>query len=69
MNKSYKNYIPRIQRSTIQNLLYPKFSNNMDFIHHKEYLLQLKKIQKKKKNKRKKINKRNGRKKKRNKTI
>jgi len=49
MNKSYKNYIPRIQRSTIQNLLYPKFSNNMDFIHHKEYLLQLKKIQKKNK--------------------
>ena len=51
MHNSYRSYIPRIQRSTIQNLLYPKFSNKMDFIHHKEYLLQLKKIQKKNKEK------------------
>ena len=69
MHKSFKSYIPRNQRSTIQNLLYPKLPNNMDFIHHKEYLLQLKKIQKKKQRKRRRINKRNGRKKKRNKTI
>ncbi len=51
MHKSFKSYIPRNQRSTIQNLLYPKLPNNMDFIHHKEYLLQLKKIQKKNKEK------------------
>ena len=69
MNKSYKNYIPRIQRSTIQNLLYPKFSNKMDFIHHKEYLLQLKKIQKKNKEKEEELKKEMEEKKKRNKTI
>ena len=41
----YQNYIPKIQRSTIQNILYPKFSSKMNFIHHKEYLSLLKKVQ------------------------
>ena len=41
----------------------------MDFIHHKEYLLKLKKIQKKKKIKEKELIKEIEEKKKRNKTI
>ena len=45
----FKNYVPKNQRSTIQNYLYPKISSNMNFNAHLENISRIHKYEEKKK--------------------
>ena len=45
----FKNYVPKNQRSTIQNYLYPKMSSNMNFNAHLENISRIHKYEEKKK--------------------